>query len=103
MDKIELERAAAFINETEDQARLEAFIKQFGNSPYAKIARARLEQLRKQAALVPARCDGVETQVGSERRCLKAKDSFRDCSNCPEMVLVPAGTFTMGSLDHASS
>ena len=23
--------------------------------------------------------------------------SFRDCPNCPEMVVVPAGTFTMGS------
>jgi formylglycine-generating enzyme required for sulfatase activity len=43
------------------------------------------------------RCDGVEVQVGSEKRCLKPKDSFRDCPNCPEMVVVPAGTFTMGS------
>src|SRR5262249_47944208 len=23
--------------------------------------------------------------------------SFQDCANCPEMVVVPAGTFTMGS------
>lgn len=23
--------------------------------------------------------------------------SFRDCANCPEMVVAPAGTFTMGS------
>src|SRR5262249_44367470 len=25
------------------------------------------------------------------------KDSFKDCDTCPEMVVVPAGTFTMGS------
>jgi formylglycine-generating enzyme required for sulfatase activity len=45
----------------------------------------------------PARCDGVETQVGTEKRCLKSKDSFKDCDTCPEMVVVPAGEFMMGS------
>jgi formylglycine-generating enzyme required for sulfatase activity len=47
----------------------------------------------------PTRCDGVEAQVGNERqrRCLKPKDSFRDCDTCPEMVVVPSGSFTMGS------
>ena len=25
------------------------------------------------------------------------KDSLRDCANCPEMVVVPAGEFMMGS------
>ena len=30
-------------------------------------------------------------------RALKPKDTFKECSNCPEMVVVPAGTFTMGS------
>jgi len=43
------------------------------------------------------KCEGVEAQVGSDKRCLKPKDSFRDCQICPEMVVVPAGSFTMGS------
>ncbi|MCI0600845.1 MAG: formylglycine-generating enzyme family protein, partial [Beijerinckiaceae bacterium] len=31
-------------------------------------------------------------------RALKPRDSFRECANgCPEMVVVPAGEFTMGS------
>src|SRR5262249_33333963 len=38
-----------------------------------------------------------EAQVGSERRCLKPKTSFKDCPNCPQMVVVPAGSFMMGS------
>jgi uncharacterized caspase-like protein len=42
-NKSELERAAAFIKETDDQARLEAFLKQFGDTPYADMARARLK------------------------------------------------------------
>ena len=56
-----------------------------------------LNGLAQNAAGPAARCDGVETLVGSERRCLKPKDSFRDCPTCPEMVVVPASTFTMGS------
>jgi formylglycine-generating enzyme required for sulfatase activity len=28
---------------------------------------------------------------------LKPKDVFRECDNCPEMVVAPAGTFVMGS------
>ena len=28
---------------------------------------------------------------------LKSKDSFKECITCPEMVVVPAGNFTMGS------
>jgi formylglycine-generating enzyme required for sulfatase activity len=49
------------------------------------------------AATQPERCDGIEARVGSEKRCLKPGDTFRDCPECPEMVVVPAGRFTMGS------
>ena len=45
------------------------------------------------------RCDGVETLVEGEKRCLKPRDSFKDCPDCPEMVVVPAGEFMMGSSD----
>jgi hypothetical protein len=34
-----------------------------------------------------AGCDGVEAQVGSDTRCLRPKDTFKDCSECPEMVV----------------
>jgi formylglycine-generating enzyme required for sulfatase activity len=30
-------------------------------------------------------------------RALAPADSFRECDDCPEMVVVPAGSFTMGS------
>jgi formylglycine-generating enzyme required for sulfatase activity len=32
-----------------------------------------------------------------EERALKPKDRFKECSDCPEMVVVPAGDFIMGS------
>src|SRR5688572_178528 len=45
-------------------------------------------------------CDGVLVAVGAdERRCMRpgAGERFKDCADCPEMVVVPAGTFAMGS------
>src|SRR6516164_4838068 len=35
----------------------------------------------------------------AEERVLKPKDSFKECAQCPEMVVVPAGSFTMGLPD----
>jgi formylglycine-generating enzyme required for sulfatase activity/lysophospholipase L1-like esterase len=45
----------------------------------------------------PSRCESTEAPVDNEMRCLKPKDSFKDCPDCPEMVVVPAGSFTVGS------
>jgi formylglycine-generating enzyme required for sulfatase activity len=50
-------------------------------------------------ATSPATCSGVEALVGNEKRCLKPGDAFKDCPTCPEMVVVPAGEFMMGSED----
>jgi formylglycine-generating enzyme required for sulfatase activity len=33
----------------------------------------------------------------AEENALRPKDEFKECENCPEMVLVPAGSFIMGS------
>ncbi|MGH6814462.1 MAG: SUMF1/EgtB/PvdO family nonheme iron enzyme [Hyphomicrobiaceae bacterium] len=51
----------------------------------------------------PQPCDGVEIAVGSagESRCLKPgagkTEWFKECPECPEMVVVPAGSFIIGS------
>ena len=44
-----------------------------------------------------APCAGTEALIGNEKRCLKPGDTFKDCPDCPEMVVVPAGSFMMGS------
>ncbi|MFZ4807387.1 MAG: formylglycine-generating enzyme family protein, partial [Hyphomicrobiaceae bacterium] len=92
---------------------------------FATMARARIDELKKsQVAVVapapksvappsepkgapvsaapPARCDGTEVDVaGGARQCIKPGSGkttwFKDCPTCPEMVVVPTGTFTMGS------
>jgi formylglycine-generating enzyme required for sulfatase activity len=45
-------------------------------------------------------CEGVKVDLGTgETRCVTpgSGERFRDCPDCPEMVVVPAGSFTMGS------
>jgi len=45
-------------------------------------------------------CDGgngILTTVDMEKRCLKPRETFRDCAECPEMVMVRAGDFKMGA------
>ncbi|MFO1183731.1 MAG: formylglycine-generating enzyme family protein [Bauldia sp.] len=53
-------------------------------------------------SLNPGNCNGgIVTAVGSSgQRCLRPKDRFRDCdTTCPEMVMVQAGAFDMGTPD----
>jgi formylglycine-generating enzyme required for sulfatase activity len=70
-------------------------------------------QQRPQVALVPppvapsSPCGGVtlasltsraaQPLSAGEECALKTKDVFKECDKCPEMVVVPAGSFTMGS------
>ncbi len=35
--------------------------------------------------------------TASAQEHLKPGETFRDCAECPEMVVIPAGSFTMGS------
>ena len=108
----------------------EEFIREFPASPHAAEARTRLNELNKsQVAVVappvqptapapvqPPAPAPVQPAVGifppasgtaplsAEReRALKPKDTFRECETCPEMVVVPAGSFTMGSPKNESS
>jgi formylglycine-generating enzyme required for sulfatase activity len=105
---------------------LEDFIRRYKDTFYAGLARARIDELKRQQVAVvvppkapepaprakpalttpptppPARCDGIEITVGqNERRCFKPgagkTEHFKDCPACPEMVVIPAGSFTMGS------
>jgi formylglycine-generating enzyme required for sulfatase activity len=46
------------------------------------------------AQIFPA---GVHPLTPERERALKPKDSFKECDACPEMVVVPKGTFMMGT------
>jgi formylglycine-generating enzyme required for sulfatase activity len=115
-------QAWAVTHSTNSTAVLEEFIRRFGDSFYATLARARLDDLKKSQlavvappvppALPPA--GGATPAVGvspevpkpvrgmtplpvERERALRPKDAFKECDACPEMVVMPQGSFTMGS------
>jgi formylglycine-generating enzyme required for sulfatase activity len=45
----------------------------------------------------PSRLIGAHALTFHEERALRAKDVFTECVECPEMVVVPVGSFVMGS------
>jgi formylglycine-generating enzyme required for sulfatase activity/uncharacterized caspase-like protein len=110
--------AAAMLQD--DVFALDAFLGHYPNGRFSarvRAERARLTRPVEVAALqppapqlpaAPARaCNGVtqaslrERAVGpltpDEICALQPKDAFKECTDCPTMVVVPKGSFTMGS------
>ena len=56
-------------------------------------------QTAPQLAPTPAPAASTEAAPLSpmQEKARKPKDTFKECANCPEMVVVPAGSFTRGS------
>jgi formylglycine-generating enzyme required for sulfatase activity len=82
------------------------FVAQFPNGRHAGDAAARAQEInraesQKVAALGPVRRAIAPTPVAAltpgRERALKPQESFKECDNCPEMVTIPSGSFTMGS------
>ena len=109
-------QAWAQLEHSNNQAALEGFVRRFGDSFQASLARARLDELKKLAAvtkpvaptLPPGPCGAAAQTVSLATRpaqplsaveecVLKPKDAFKECDKCPDMVVVPPGSFTMGS------
>jgi formylglycine-generating enzyme required for sulfatase activity len=88
----DVERAWVAAKDSTGTAVLEAFRRQYGaaNPFYDRLAAERIEALRRrQLAVAEKKRAEAERQPG---------EMFRDCPDvCPEMVVAPAGSFTMGS------
>jgi formylglycine-generating enzyme required for sulfatase activity len=91
------ERTWALIKDTTSIAVVDDFVSHFADVPvYGALARAKREELVKFAVVAPPPPSAGPLTFAQERG-LKPKDSFRDCADCPEMVVLPAGSFMMGS------
>ncbi len=100
-------QAWSLVQNSGSEAVLEEYIRRFPDSVYAGFAKARLEELKanKPASWWPwssgkPACDGLLVSVAAGKKpCIKpgSGESFKDCPDCPEMVIAPAGSFTMGS------
>ncbi len=116
--------ARSVAEKSTDPAVLEAYLRRFGDTFYGDLAKARLAALRNEqqrvALLAKQEEDRKRAEAEAAARAAEAKrkadeeaakrdpafavapgsgKSFRDCADCPEMVVVPAGSFMMGSPD----
>ena len=75
------------IKDSSDKAAFDDYLKDYPSGRYALLAKRHLQKLkdeaRGQAAASPAKATGTS--------------AFKDCPACPELVVIPAGSFTMGS------
>jgi len=114
----EAAQAWVAVKNSTNAADLEAFIARYGDSVYVDMARARLKVLKTAgqaapvapaaplaplrstlAAVVPTAPLPAEALplTSPQESALKPGDKFKDCAQCPQMVVVPPGQFTMGS------
>jgi formylglycine-generating enzyme required for sulfatase activity len=114
--KTDVQEAAQAWNVVKDSRRVdevEAFIRRYGDTFYGDLAKTRLKDLKAQAAIALKMLEREterlamleQEQAEAAKKRAEAKDDvtpgrvFRDCSECPEMVVVPAGSYMMGSND----
>ena len=82
------------IKDSADAADFKTFIESFPSSPMVPFARNKLKALTETALVVPPEPDAeapVEPAVGVY------PETFKDCAECPEVLVIPPGEFVMGS------
>lgn len=78
---------------TVDPQLVQAYLKEFPNGIFAALARSRLRSLTE--TKVAGGAFAVPPKLSVDK--VKPGEEMQDCDQCPKMVVVPAGTFVMGS------
>jgi len=92
------------IREGKDVASFKEYLRRWPEGVFAELAKRRIAELEKAAAPEPAKPAPPPAAVTPPAPArppaaseFKPGQVFRDCPDCPEMVSIPAGTFTMGA------
>ena len=97
-----------YLKDTADAESLRRFVTKFPQGARADEAQARIAALEQGTTKKPLQSDQTKSTapqapvtVGNlspdAERGLKPSEHFKECDNCPEMVVVPGGNFMMGS------
>ena len=112
----------ASVRESGDPSDIRTYLGAYPGGVYEELARQRLNTLIAEDDAAYARAEAAGTEaayedylsaypsgrhvaaareaLARERAALWPGKVFRDCADCPEMVVVPAGTYRMGSPSH---
>ncbi len=82
--------------DTTDPTVLEAFLKEFPSGVFAALARSRLGSLNEKKVAVGV-LPGQPKLTIAPQDSFRPGDEFQDCDDCPKMVVLPTGSFMMGS------
>ena len=97
----------------------EEFLSKFPESSRLADAKSRLQELKSSRVATTAPTQsmpdsssehsaaqassiGLKVLSGSDEAALKQKSDFRECEKCPEMIVVPGGSFMMGATESGS-
>jgi formylglycine-generating enzyme required for sulfatase activity len=91
------------IKASKNRSAFTAYLVQYPKGRFAPLARLKLEELKPRlvATIVPPKVavpKPVKPTVGVYPKSYRPGDSFKDCDDCPEMVVIPPGQFQMGDL-----
>ena len=85
------------VKDSRDVNLVKAYLEQFPRGIFAVIARARVASLDKAGPQVAMAKPPQATAPILTQPAFRAGSVFKDCEDCPEMVVIPAGNFMMGS------
>lgn len=81
-------------NRIATEASYQGYLSAYPQGSYASLATARIAKLKKESAAVEAKQKREAAEAAT--RVPQAGKVFKDCADCPDMVVVPAGIFSMG-------
>ena len=94
------------IKDTSNPAEIEAYLSAYPDGRFRRLAELRLSSLRSANAAggaaepsrtPPPRSDQDKKPSAEKGAKLRAGSIIQDCAVCPKLVVVPAGSFVMGS------
>ncbi|MBM3557083.1 MAG: hypothetical protein FJX47_16195, partial [Alphaproteobacteria bacterium] len=80
------------VKDSQSAGEYEAYLKEYPKGRFASLARTRIAALTPKPA--PVAPKPAQPAVGTYD--VQPGQVFRDCTDCPEMVVIPAGSFVMG-------
>jgi len=77
-----------------------AYLADYPRGRFASLAKNRQKQYQAKPSTEPVQLAQIQTRE-QPRTGYGVGQSFKDCADCPEMVVVPSGSFKMGSNDYS--